>query len=306
MARQLEFPAARAQQLVLAVTEAATNLFKHAREGSLLLAARREAPVPAIDLVTIDAGPGITDLDRALRDGTSTAGSLGIGLGAIRRAADFCDVYSRPGRGTALAARFVARPGDQRGSASPGWAGLIRPIVGEVDCGDSYAVCQQDGVVVALLCDGLGHGPMAAAAAREAIASVVEGTPDKPAALLERAHRRMAGTRGGAVAVVRIDGPDVSFAGVGNVAGWIVSGDERRGMVSVPGIAGQQARTLRQYEYRAGPGAAVILHSDGLSSRWAPRNLPGLIAQDPLVIAAALLGEAGVHRDDASVLVLRP
>jgi anti-sigma regulatory factor (Ser/Thr protein kinase) len=311
MARRLEFPAARAQQVALAVTEAATNLVKHAREGSLLLRAHPEGDVPGIDLVTIDTGPGIANLDAALRDGTSTAGSLGIGLGAIRRAADACDVYSQPGRGTTLAARFLARAAEAPRPSSGGqrsgeWAGLIRPIAGETECGDTYAVHRQDDVTTALLCDGLGHGPLAAAASRAAVAALAGQAAAEPAALLERVHRHMTGTRGGAVAVVRISGEAVRFAGVGNVAGWVLAGDSRQGMVSVPGIAGQQTRTLRQYEYQAGPGAAVILHSDGLTSRWNARNLPGLTGHDPLVIAAVLLGEAGVHRDDASVLVLRP
>jgi hypothetical protein len=77
-------------------------------------------------------------------------------------------------------------------------------------------------------------------------------------------------------------------------------------MLSVPGIAGHQARAIRQFEYEAPPGAVIILHSDGLSPRWNPESLPGLGARDPLVIAAALLAEAGTRRDDAGVLVLRP
>ena len=112
MADRLQFPAARAGQLALAVTEAASNLHKHADEGSLLLCVNRDAQAPGIELVTIDAGPGLPDVTAALRDGHSTAGTLGIGLGAIRRLADFCDLYSVPGHGTALVARFwpAARP----------------------------------------------------------------------------------------------------------------------------------------------------------------------------------------------------
>ncbi len=108
LADRLQFPAARADQLALAVTEAASNLHKHACEGSLGLGVNRDGDPPGIDLVTIDAGPGLADVDVVLRDGHSTAGTLGIGLGAIRRLADFCDLYSRLGRGTALAARFRA------------------------------------------------------------------------------------------------------------------------------------------------------------------------------------------------------
>jgi anti-sigma regulatory factor (Ser/Thr protein kinase) len=111
LADRLRFPAARADQLAIAVTEAASNLHKHAREGAMWLAVNRDAEPPGIDLATIDAGPGLADVSAALRDGHSTAGTLGIGLGAIKRLADACDLYSRPGHGTALAARFSSTGG---------------------------------------------------------------------------------------------------------------------------------------------------------------------------------------------------
>jgi anti-sigma regulatory factor (Ser/Thr protein kinase) len=303
LAEGLGFGETRAEELAVAVTEAGSNLVKHAREGAMMLRAVRDGAGRGIELVTVDAGPGISDVPAALRDGTSTAGTLGIGLGAIRRAADFSAVFSLPGRGTALAARFLPQRGDP---GQGGWAGLIRPLGDETECGDNYVAHRSGGVITAMLCDGLGHGPLAATASREAIAVLGEAPDDEPVALLRRVHARLGRTRGGAVAIVRIEPPAATFAGLGNVAGWIVSGPDRQGMISVPGIAGHQARTFRQYSYMLPPGAAVILHSDGLSSRWNAADLPGLAGQDPLVIAATLLRQAGVHRDDAGVLVLRP
>ena len=302
MAERLQFPAARIGQLALAVTEAASNLHKHAEQGSLLLCVNRDGPQPGIDLVTIDAGPGVRDVTAALRDGHSTAGTLGIGLGAIQRLADFADLYSRPGHGTSLVARFCVSPP----VSQPRWGGLIRPITGETECGDAYGVVLTDSAVTAVLCDGLGHGPLAAAAAAAGVAAVLDDPAAEPAALLERAHGRMSGTRGGAVGIVRIAGKQARFAGLGNVAASVVSDGQRKSMISIPGIAGVQARTIRQFEYEAPPGSAVILHSDGVSSRWEAAALPALEARDPLLIAAVLLAEAGVHRDDAGVLVLKP
>jgi len=301
MAERLRFPAARIGQLALAVTEAASNLHKHAEQGSLLLCVNRDGPQPGIDLVTIDAGPGVRDVSAALRDGHSTAGTLGIGLGAIQRLADFADLYSRPGHGTSLVARFCVSPP----VSQPRWAGLIRPITGETECGDAYGVVPADGAVTAVLCDGLGHGSLAAAAAAAGVAAVLDDPAGEPAALLERVHRRMSGTRGGAVGVVQVSGQLARFAGLGNVAASIVSDGQRKSMVSIPGIAGVQARTIRQFEYDVPPGSAVIVHSDGVSSRWEAAALPALEARDPLLIAAVLLAEAGVHRDDAGVLVLK-
>jgi anti-sigma regulatory factor (Ser/Thr protein kinase) len=299
---RLQFPEARTDQLTLAVTEAASNLHKHASQGSMLLRIARGDVKPGIEMVTIDAGPGLRDVGAAMRDGHSTSGTLGVGLGAIRRLADFCDLYSVPGHGTALVARFWSAP---RPGAVP-YAGLNRPITGETECGDVFGAAETDVGVTGVLCDGLGHGPLAASAAREAVAAVLEDPPGEPALLLERAHRRMAHTRGGAVGVVQVTDQVIRFAGLGNVAAVILAGGTRRSMVSVPGIAGHQARAIRQFEYTAPSGAAVVLHSDGLSGRWDPAALPGLHARDPLVVAATLLAQAGTRRDDAGVLVLKP
>lgn len=301
LAARLGFPASRADKLALAVTEAASNLHKHARQGSMLLRISREGGEPGIELVTIDAGPGLRDTAAALRDGHSTSGSLGVGLGAIRRLSDFSDLYSAPGHSTVLVARFW--PASREGGAP--FAGLVRPITGETECGDTFGAAETDDSLTGVLCDGLGHGPLAATAATEAVKAVLDGPADEPAVLLERAHRRLNRTRGGAVGVVRVTGQRVWFAGLGNIAAVILADGSRKGMVSVPGIAGHQARAIRQFEYTAQPGAAIILHSDGISSRWAPESLPGLNARDPLTIAAALLGEAGTRRDDAGVLVLK-
>jgi anti-sigma regulatory factor (Ser/Thr protein kinase) len=301
LAGRLGFPAARADQVALAVTEAASNLHKHARQGTMLLRIGRENGNPGIEMVTIDAGPGLDDASAALRDGHSTSGTLGIGLGAIRRLADFCELYSAPGHSTALVARFWSAP--RTGPVR--FAGLARPITGETECGDIFGVVETDRGVTGVLCDGLGHGPLAAIAAMEAVTAVLEEPMADPAALLERAHRRMNHTRGGAVGVVQVTGEDVLFGGLGNIAATILADGARKGMISAPGIAGHQAAKIRQFEYTAPPGSAIILHSDGVTNRWEPRALPGLNAQDPLVIAATLLGEAGTRRDDASVLVLK-
>jgi anti-sigma regulatory factor (Ser/Thr protein kinase) len=303
LAGRLRFPEARGNELALAVTEAASNLHKHARQGSLLLRIGRDGgSTPGIELVTIDAGPGFRDATMAMRDGHSTSGTLGIGLGAIRRLADFCDLYSVPGHGTVLAARFWP----QRQPVTVSCAGLIRPITGENECGDNFGAVRDGGTLTGVLCDGLGHGPLAASAAATAVAAALEDTGHEPAALVERAHRRMNHTRGGAIGVVQVAGQTARFAGLGNITATLLVDGTRKNMLSVPGIAGHQARTIRQYEYDVAPGTSIVLHSDGISARWEAAALPGLTARDPLVVAAVVLAEAGTRRDDAGILVLQP
>jgi hypothetical protein len=109
-----------------------------------------------------------------------------------------------------------------------------------------------------------------------------------------------------AVSVVRIEGGTAWFAGLGNVAGVAVWPDgERRGMVSMPGIAGHQARRVREFSYPVDADAAVVLHSDGVTDRWTVRDYPGLLRRSPLTIAATLLRDGGQRRDDACVAVAK-
>ena len=123
-----------------------SNSGRTARGVQVLLRISHDADPPGIELVTIDAGPGVPDVGAALRDGHSTSGTLGIGLGSISRQADFCDIYSAAGRGTSLVARFWPAPGD---APAIRLAGLTRPIIGEVECGDAYGAIRAGGALTA-------------------------------------------------------------------------------------------------------------------------------------------------------------
>jgi anti-sigma regulatory factor (Ser/Thr protein kinase) len=307
LAERLTFSAARAAELGLAVTEIATNGSRHATGSAILLRSLRGTST-AVEVVAGDAGPGMGDLDRVRRDGHSTAGTLGIGLGAIERLADDLDIFSVTGAGTVLVARFDA---DRRApaAADPTAAGLSRPITGETACGDAYFIGHDGGRTLLLLCDGLGHGPLAAAAAQRATsamrATTTLGPPDRALAAV---HAAMSGTRGGAVAVAELDPAAgvVRFCGVGNVAGAVVTDGRKRSMVSAPGVAGVRARSLRTFDYPLEPASVVVLHSDGLTGRWPADRTDGLFARSPVVVAATLLREAGVRHDDAGIVVARP
>jgi serine phosphatase RsbU (regulator of sigma subunit) len=129
-----------------------------------------------------------------------------------------------------------------------------------------------------------------------------------PDALVELLHRRLNHTRGAALAVAEFDEGAglVRYAGLGNIAGTVLAPDgSRRGMVSLPGIAGHQRRQIRQFDYPVEPGAMVLMHSDGVADRWTAADYPGLLGHSPAVIAATVLRDAGVRRDDAGVLVAR-
>jgi anti-sigma regulatory factor (Ser/Thr protein kinase) len=289
--------------LAIVVTEMATNLARHAVDGVIVLRVRRAGDRIGVEIVAIDAGPGVADITTSTVDGVSTAGTLGIGLGAIARMADELDMYSLPGAGTVVSATLWdgTRPPDA-------WvAGISRPIVGEDVCGDGFAARDVAGRRQVMLCDGLGHGPIAAVASRAVISEFAAAPAASPRETLEFIHGRTRHTRGSVAAVAELDTAAgvVKYAGIGNVSGSVVHAGERRAMVSLPGIVGHQHGGIREFTYPMSTGGLVVLHSDGLTDRWDLTRYPGLIAHAPVLVAATLLRDAGRRRDDASVLVAR-
>jgi anti-sigma regulatory factor (Ser/Thr protein kinase)/serine/threonine protein phosphatase PrpC len=313
LAQQIGLPPARVAEIGLAVTELATNVHLHGGGGAILLRSVRAGAAAAVEVVAVDSGPGIVDVGIARRDGHSTAGTLGIGLGMVTRLADRVDIGSWPGRGTVLAARFEADrkacPTLAADAAGPPAAGISRALSGEDVCGDAYAV-RHDGARTSLMvCDGSGHGPLAATAAREAVRAFTDSTQpvSPPEVALRRIHRALAGSRGGAVAIAELD-PDahrLRFVGIGNIAGAVVSAGQKRGLVSIGGIVGYREPPVRPFEHPLPAESVVILHSDGVSRRWDADDIDQLVSETPLLIAAMLLRDAGIHHDDACVLVGR-
>jgi anti-sigma regulatory factor (Ser/Thr protein kinase) len=308
LATELGFGETRAAEIEIAVTELGTNLYKHATEGVLFTRSVRAVEEAAVEVVAIDSGPGMANVEEAMRDGLSSVGTLGVGLGAVTRLADTWSVVSEPDVGTIVTARFHRRRGIPDELPGEATAGITRPIDGEDLCGDAYAVCVEDGRIRLMMCDGSGHGPLAMSASQGAVRSFHKDRSGGPGEILARIHTALRGTRGGAVAVadVDLDRRTVQFAGLGNIAGAVVTDGRKHGMVSVPGIAGYQARAIKTYDYELPAGAVVVLHSDGLTERWSPAKREQLFSREPLLIAAALLRDAGVRKDDASVLVARP
>jgi anti-sigma regulatory factor (Ser/Thr protein kinase) len=303
-AQRLGFTEQRAGEVAIVAAELASNLHRHADGGALSVRCLRRDGIGGVELVAVDSGPGMADLPFSSVDGHSTAGTLGIGLGAVQRLSDRASGYSLPGRGTVLAAQLW--PGERRGAPAARVAGLSRPITGETVCGDRYAArVAGDGVLV-VLADGLGHGSLAALASSAVVDAFLASALEAPGRLIEHLHQVVSHTRGAAVSVARVQDGSVVFAGLGNVAGTIAFPDgERRGMVSLPGIVGHQSRKVREFTYELPPEGIVVLHSDGVSDRWSLRDYPGLSRQDPLLVAATLLRDRGVRRDDACVAVAR-
>ena len=290
--------------VALVVTELATNLVRHGGGGELLV-----RPLPsagaAIEIVAIDRGPGMANVEAALRDGYSTGGTSGRGLGAVRRIADRCEIFSAPGAGTAVVARLRAHTNGRTPVAAV--AGVSVAMHGEPVCGDAWAWAPQGDGWSVLVADGLGHGPDAARAAREAVRIYGERAATPAADIVEAAHAALRPTRGAAIAIaeVRPAEGEVTFTGVGNIGGTLLSGGTPRNMVSHPGIVGHECRKVQTFSYPWAEGTVVVLYSDGLQSRWTLDRYPSLRGSDPALLAAVLYRDFARGRDDVTVVAGR-
>jgi anti-sigma regulatory factor (Ser/Thr protein kinase) len=300
-------------KVALMVTELATNLVKHAGEGTLVIGTAMHAGAGALQILSLDHGSGMGNVAECLRDGYSTSGSPGTGLGAIARLADVFDIYSSSGpsspaqpHGTAVLALISAHhtPAPPTGRRLElGAVRVSKP--GEELCGDAWSVVEQAGRCAITLADGLGHGPLAADASNAAMNLFGKRSDLAPSSLLKILHAGLQSTRGGAVAVVELDlrRDTVLYCGIGNISGSIVADGASRSMVSLPGIVGHEARRYQEFSYPWPEGAVLVMHSDGLTMHWDLAHYPGLSRRHPALIAGVLFRDHRRRTDDVTVVV---
>lgn len=296
-------------RLAIVVTELGTNLLRHARAGRLLIAAR--PGTAEVEVIAIDEGPGIPDLRLAMRDGHSSGSTPGTGLGAVRRLSDDFDLHSTVPDGTVCVARVRRRAAPGTVPSAPATTVQFGAVCvcapGESVCGDGWAVASDGHRTTVLLADGLGHGPEAAVASRAAVQVFAARPFALPEALLDDAHTALQTTRGAALCCVELDtaAARLQVSGAGNVMTRVVSGVADRTVVTQHGTVGLQMRRVQPAASVLPPYALVVVHSDGIASRWPADRIRPLLERDPTLVAAVLVRDHTRHRDDACVVVLR-
>ena len=306
LARTCEFDETRAGRAAIVATEAATNLLKHAGGGTFLARRVERGGALGVELLAIDAGPGMRDVEASARDGVSTSGTPGTGLGAMRRQSDEFDIHTQPGVGTVVRLVLWNGPvpppdGDYEVGA------VVAPKPGETACGDAFVFSSGAAGATLLVADGLGHGPEASRAAQSAADVMARHADQEAIRILDLAHARLKPTRGAAVAVVRHQpgAAELDFAGVGNIAATIVDGTARRAAVSHNGIVGHNVHKSEAFRYPWPAGALLVAHSDGLESQWDLAPYPGALMLHPSIVAALLFRRHWRKRDDVTVVVVR-
>ncbi len=304
LAEQLQFNDTDRGEAAIVVTEAARNILLHGGGGEIVLSASISNGSRALDILALDQGPGMNDLAQCLRDGYSTAGTPGTGLGAISRMASIFEVQSFKDSGTALFARVGQHPRPPMHCVT---GAVCIAFPGETHCGDGWSARCGPGRSIFIVADGLGHGVGAAEAACEAIRIFEERFDEGPLPLLERIHNALRKTRGAAVAICEINAETrtVRYAGIGNIHGAVIADLKSRSMVSHNGIAGHTAARIHEFVYPWPENALLVMNSDGITSRWDLSRYPGIQLKHPQLIAGVIYRDARRGRDDATVLVAR-
>lgn len=306
LAANLGFDAEDAGRAALVATEIGTNLVKHAGGGTLIAQKITSGGRLGLELLGLDKGPGIADLARCLRDGYSTGGSPGTGLGAMERMSQHFEIYSRPEQGTAVLAQLWPNsraPAPERTQIGA----LVVPKPGETVSGDAWCHHQRvEGVLVAGI-DGLGHGFGAEQAAHEAC-RVLDDEKHRPLSrLIQLLHEGLRPTRGAAVTLLEVDwdaGRAASVA-VGNVTAAFITSAGIKRIAADNGIVGHVMAKPRELQHDCPPGAVLVMHSDGLTASWQPERYPGLMRYHPALIAGVLYRDCSRGRDDSLVVVIR-
>lgn len=287
-------------------TELATNLLRHADPGGWILI--RPLPPAAVEILAVDRGPGIADVQSALAGRAPAPKGLGCGLSAARNASSYFDIHTSPDRGTVILAVVEAGHNSRSRQVRPPrrWGGVSVGI--DEACGDGWAVVEETGALTVAVVDGLGHGVHASIAADAALAALAEDPVDLES-YLARANSAMRRTRGAAVAVCRAerDRGELRCLSVGNIAGRLSHGGESSGIVAFNGTVGLRdtppATRILRLPWRS--NATLVVWTDGLASHIDLAAVAELLRHDPAVAAAALHRDYGRDRDDATVVVVR-
>ena len=306
IAQRLGLEETLAGKAAIVVTEMARNLVRHAGGGELLIRELQDPQYTSLEFMAIDCGPGMRNVTECLRDGYSTFGSAGTGLGSIGRQADKLEIHSLPGRGTVVWAR-VCHPAHAAVSKGFEVGGVSVALEREEVCGDAWEVLSTPDRLRVMVADGLGHGPFAEVAAREAIGVFRSSLNESLSQLLLLVHQALGKTRGAAVAVGEIT-PAIGQArgaGVGNIATRLVHHTGSKNLVSDNGTLGASFRRAIECTHPWQPGMLLVMHSDGVSSQWDLEDYPGLANRHPSVIAGVLYRDFKRTRDDATVVVAR-
>ena len=308
IANTVGFSPNRLAEIEIIVAEITSNLVKHTKSGGEIFVKTISDDNPGIELISIDAGPGMESVFKMMQDGVSSTNTMGQGLGAIKRLSDEFDIYSLKDWGTILVSRIYVNPPAIQKKKPVEVRVLMVSKEGESFCGDNYhCSINKANQLKFILSDGLGHGKEAALAANGSIQSFLENPVPPPNEQIKRIHAAVKTTRGAVINLSYVDftNKQIMYCGVGNISSKIFSAGKNRNCISYNGIVGHSIpHTLKNHVMQWSKTDILILHSDGLSTRWELQKYPMITRHDYSIIAAALYKDHCRKNDDVTIAVI--
>jgi len=307
IAHRIGIPDIKRENMLLVASELVHNNIKHAGGSGMIQVWMQ--PGPTLDILSLDYGPGITDLHRAEQDGYSTANTFGKGLGAIRRLSDESYVYTQPEQmsgikkwsGTIFLARFILGSNKDLTQKK---IGLFSRSLSDNRYNGDRIYWQRSGERLRWLhLDGLGHGEEALTAS----ANLAEHLSQSQHldTVLAKVDRQLENTRGavGIVCEVDLAERDLQLLGVGDMHAHVLDQEQMQLLSFAPGILGKEHRSTSPFQARLGKRALIVTASDGIRRNWDTENFVGLFNHHPQLIAYTLGNIMGRVSDDQSVFV---
>lgn len=189
------------------------------------------------------------------------------------------------------------------------WGAAGMPLEGNAESGDQH-VClgAPQGALIALI-DALGHGPEAAAVAKEACRVLQSSEGENVITLIRRCHERLKGTRGAAMSLATFNFADslLTWIGVGNVRGVLLPRDgswsgREESLLLRPGVVGSQLPPLQAAVVPLSPGDMVLLWTDGIEENF---DRASVLGSSPQQAAEHILERHAKRSDDALIFIAR-
>jgi anti-sigma regulatory factor (Ser/Thr protein kinase) len=319
-AAEIDFTDRQLAEGDIVVKEIGSNAIKFGRgTGQIYFTATdTNLDLPGIEIVYVDKGPGIEDTALALEDGYTTTGSMGAGLGAVKRMADEFYIYSmlqsstrrlslyeRTTHGTAIVVRkYVAADLERDSGRRTRWGAFTRPQVGEESNGDGYLIKTFENRQLIAIIDGLGHGEGARMATSAAIASIEEHSEAGVEAIMRATHEALRPTRGAVMGLAAIDWSShtIEYSGIGNADFRVLGGGKPLRFISLNGTLGSRLDRIKVFKEPLPRAATIAMSTDGISDRWDLENYPGLLGLDPQLLCAVIMRDYGRTNDDSTIL----
>lgn len=308
LALQLGFTPHRAAETDIIVAELTSNLMKFANGGELLYRANFNGEHNEIEIYCLDKGIGFDNVAKIMNDGYSSSNTLGHGLGSIKRLSNDFQIYSMKNWGCVQYVKICEKPELEipslKNGLNPTTIAVNYP--GEKLCGDGYYIKHYSKGFQIFVGDGLGHGESANEAVEAAIKAFKQSLKTDPTTILRDIHLKVKKTRGLVATIASVDYKSEvwNVCGIGNINTRIFNGLENKTYTPYNGIIGHNIpRTLNNTVVPYKKHQIIIMHSDGLRTRWSLNDLNSIFKQSPGIIAAAIYKENVRGTDDATILV---